>query len=374
MDQELPAGEPELGQVPEQPGLRADTPSPVPPSRWQRRGLIIRRVLTAGVVTGLVLAIFGQVVRDRTLVLGYLFFLPLIPLALWAVVQDLVCAGRCLPWGRFTLAGFGTLAALAGAFLELGHGPETDTPPSGQSVRLLHWNVKWGGIRGGGVRNEQNWKSLLSDLDAHSPDIVVLSEAPPREDPDKTRMERERGWVTDTVQEHHWNRVQCEHTPESPWWYRMVVCSRFSLVKEWEQAVTNGYVMGVVVNSDVGPLRLLVVDGRSNVLNASRTPMLNDLAALCLEGAKQGKPIDVLVGDFNTPGRCVGFDQFATLAGGYDLGARYSRGWKATWPAVCPLYDIDHVWVHKRLLLRNCAMITNLGTDHRGQVVEFGLP
>ena len=56
--------------------------------------------------------------------------------------------------------------------------------------------------------------------------------------------------------------------------------------------------MAVTVTVRGRPLRLLVVDGRSTVL-LSRTPFLQGVAAECERAAGEGRPYDVVVGDFN---------------------------------------------------------------------------
>src|SRR5262249_61729444 len=87
-----------------------------------------------------------------------------------------------------------------------------------------------------------------------------------------------------------------------------------------------------------------------------------------------GKPIDLLAGAFNTPGRSVGFDAFAEVAGGYRLASQAQRGWRGTFPAELPLLDIDHVWVRRGLPICDAELFTNRATDHRSQGVRFALP
>ena len=101
--------------------------------------------------------------------------------------------------------------------------------------------------------------------------------------------------------------------------------------------------------------------------------MLRDVAAACRRAREAGAPIDVLVGDFNSVARSIGFDDLE--AEGYALASRSSlrlagdvplrpprpttsttSGPAATSPASAPEF------------------FTELTSDHRGQVARFGWP
>jgi len=114
-------------------------------------------------------------------------------------------------------------------------------------------------------------------------------------------------------------------------------------------------------------VRILVVDGKSNPF-ASRLPFLRAVAELCRAAAEEGRPFDALAGDFNAPGRGIGFDSLT--AQGYSLAGRSAAGWRGTFPSWLPLYDIDHVWLRPGLRLRSCTLFTGAASDHRGQFVS----
>lgn len=117
-------------------------------------------------------------------------------------------------------------------------------------------------------------------------------------------------------------------------------------------------------------VRLLVVDGVSDP-RAWRTPLLHGVAAACDQAAAAGEPIDLIAGDFSSPGRCVGFDAFARAgAAGYSLASRSSGGWRASYPVVLPVLDIDHVWVRSDWTVTGCDLFSSTHSDHRGQVVR----
>jgi len=239
----------------------------------------------------------------------------------------------------------------------IGHGPAPGAG-SGPEVSVLHWNVLWGG---GKERNLDRWAALRREIVRQGADLVVLSEAPPDVWLDGLVAELGPGAA----------RVQVENGPGEHVWYKLVVCGRAPLKILRREPITNGSAM--VVEAVVGgrPLRLLVVDARSDP-RLLRTPMLRDVAAACRRARETDAPIDVLVGDFNSVARSVGFD--AIEAEGYALASRSSREWRGTFPSYLPLYDIDHVWVRRDLPGLRSDLFTELTSDHRGQVARFGWP
>lgn len=362
-------------------GNPAPATAAAPPRTEKRRHRVLRRVLTSAVLVVMILGIVGQLFRDRTAWLTWLFYLPLVPIGLWAVLQDLVFAGRSLPRLRFGLTAIGLIVAAGAAWPMIATGSGAVRSADGEGgppwpwdavkrsnvslksirflVRPLHWNVHWGGPTR--TRSAATWDSLAADIVARNPDIVVLSEAP----------ERHNGWVAGLARDQGWDWVQCDHEPGSRYWYRLAVCCRWPVRIERHERVTNGYLMRVAIDLPGRPLRLLLVDGESNP-RLSRRALLADVLAACRAGDQAGEPIDLLAGDFNTPSRSIGFDPFPDA--GYRLASRAAVGWRGTFPTLCPLLDIDHVWVRRPLSVRECELFTNLETDHRGQVVAFDLP
>ncbi len=299
----------------------------------------------------------GLVVRDRSVGWALLMYLPLPLIGLAAAAFDAACRGRALPRPRFGLGALGLLAAAGGAgpLVGLGSGGATG---SGPEVSLLHWNVVWGG---GKARNPANWEAIRREILARDADLVVLSEAPPDD------------WLGQIVGDMGpgASRVQVENEPGERYWYKLAVCSRGPLRLVRREPIADG--VGVVVEARVGGrlLRLLVVDARSDP-RLSRTPRLHDVAAACRRAREAGEPLDVLVGDFNSVGRSVGFD--AVAAEGYVLASRSSGGWRGTFPSGLPLYDIDHVWARRAFAGVRSELFTNLASDHRGQVARLRWP
>jgi endonuclease/exonuclease/phosphatase (EEP) superfamily protein YafD len=303
----------------------------------------------------------GQLVRDRSVVLALMMYVPLLPVGLAAVVLDVARRGRSLPRARFGLAVAGAVAAAWGAAAMTGRGSPEPALPGSTEITLLHWNVMWGG------HDPSQWRETAAKIVRRDPDLVVLSEAPSDE------------MVVDALSGDgpRWNFVYITNPPRSGYWYNPFVCSRGPLKLERRVPITNGAAMSVLAEVRGRTLRLLVVDGRSNPL-LLRTPMLHDIAAVCNDAARRDERIDLVVGDFNSMGRSVGFDELTVAGGGgYRRAAAVCGGWRATWPAPVPLYDIDHVWLRSSLRgprIVGCELFSSPRTDHRGQFVRLALP
>src|SRR5688572_27542559 len=98
------------------------TTAPAPPPPWRRRLSRLRTFVASALLALILLGLLGQLVRDRTLWLGWLFFLPLAPLSAVALVFDLACRGRALPWKRFVLTLASAPVLLLGVWLGCGTG------------------------------------------------------------------------------------------------------------------------------------------------------------------------------------------------------------------------------------------------------------
>lgn len=335
--------------------------------RWAGFGLVaINGVLAAMIVAGLV----GQWVRDRAVVFALMMYLPLLPIGLIAVIVDLAQRGRAIRRVRFALAGLGLIGATV-AVADMSGGRAIDDGGANllrapavaaqrAPVRLLQWNVWWGGPPD--QRNERTWNLMIDEIRSRWPDIVVLSEAP-----GKAKLAQ----LTSAMGAAGWsfvNRRQDEEGGAD----RVAVLSRWPLDKEKTFDFRNGGGVIVRVDHPERPLRILAVDGLSDPL-ILRTALLDDVAAKCRELESAGRRVDFIAGDFNAISRSIGFDPFDTMCGGYSLASRAASEWRATYRAGFPLYDIDHVWVHRSLTLHDCEFFTNLASNHRGQIVRFSI-
>jgi len=296
--------------------------------------------------------------------LALMMYIPLAPLGAAAVLTDLLRRGRSLGTRiapRFTLSAAGVIALVTGVVPMLGRRRPEPSAPGATGVRLLHWNVQWGGRHSG----ESDWQRSAKMILSRHPDVVVLSEAPPDE------------WLSHSLQSDigEWRTVQLSNEPGSRYWYRMRVCSPWPVHLEKRVPVRNGAAMAVDVEVKGRPVRLLMVDGMSSI-SKPRGPFLQDVAMECENAARAGAPYDVVVGDFNSVGRSIGFDAVRSAAGGYGRASDFCGGWRATWPAPLPIYDIDHVMPRAGVAVAGCEIFSShlFDTDHRGQFVTLALP
>ncbi len=290
----------------------------------------------------------GQLMRDRTVASALLMYLP-VPLAsAVAIIFDINARGRAVPIPRVRFS-LSILAAAAGVWTAaplIGTGEIGKYGPGDTEITLLHWNVLWGG---GPNRTEHTWASQRLEIITQNPDIIVLSEPPHDE----------------------WIRMMTRNLGPHAQGVRTIrvgVFSRWPVRLEKQISFPGGEGISATVEVRGAPLRLLVVDGVSDPWR-SRLPFLNAVTEECQTARNEGRPFDVIVGDFNTPSRSLGFDGLA--ASGYSLASRSAPGWRATFPAWLPVLDIDHIWVGQSLRLRSCRLFLNAWSDHRGQFVSL---
>lgn len=307
----------------------------------------------------LILGLVGHVLRDRHVVLALLMYLPLIPIGLWAVGHDLLRGGRALSRLRFGLAALGAGAVAVAALPMIAFGPPVRPYPAASTgpaadVRLVHWNVQWGGRRWG----KDAWQGMAEEIVRQTPDVVVLSEAPSSSD-----AEQLRGMLRED-----WRVIERADEANPRYRTRFAVMSRWALREVRHQSVTHGRTVSVTIGHPVRPLRLMVVDLESDP-RILRTGPLREVADACRAAAARGEGYDIIAGDFNAVGRSIGFDAFREA--GYRRASDAAFGWRATFPSYCPLYDIDHVWLAPDLSALDCQLFAHLATDHRGQSVRF---
>ena len=318
-------------------------------------------VLTLATVLLILLAMTGQIIRDRTVELALLMYIPLVPLGLWAILLDLVQIGRSLPRWRFGLSLMGLAIFTWGTVSMMGMGGAEIQTEANTQISVLHWNVYWGG-RG------DSWQLIRHEIEQRKPDIAILSETPT-----KNRLNQ----LLKTL---GWTIIMYEETRGNP----LAVCSIWPLKFERYLKIKDADAMTVIVTVQGHPLRVLAIDGGRNmskklviqskaVLPRWRMPMLTDVVKTIEMHHAIGQPIDIIAGDFNAISRSLGFDRFADAGGGYFLASKFAWGWRGTWKSYLPLFDLDHVWIHKRFQGLQTELFTHPGSDHRGQLVQFQL-
>lgn len=195
----------------------------------------------------------------------------------------------------------------------------------------------------------------------------MLSEAPPAHVVADLANSLGKGWPYAPG----WTYAIAEHgEPAAPYFSRVAVCSPWPMRRGPDLAVANGAAAQFVFSVNGRDVRLLVVDGRSD-LWSDRRALLKDVADLCDHAADAGEAIDLIAGDFNAPGRAISFDRIADR---FALASRSSHEWRGTFPSLLPLYDIDHVWVRAGWPILACDLFTSRHSDHRGQFVRFAIP
>lgn len=333
----------------------AETSTAVAPPRSRRALRRLGRLAALGLALLIIAGGIGQTLRDQSTTTALLMYLPLPLLAGCAIALDAAWRGRSLIAPRFALTALALGASAWSAWWLIGSGREHSPAPGEREVSILHWNVQWGG---GFFRGPRTWAAQRATILAKRPDLVVLSEAPPED------------WLAQLVADFGpgASLVSIQHDPRSSYWYRLAVISRQPLRQEPAPSLPNGSALSVVAEVDGRDLRFLIVDGLSTPTR-SRLPFLAAIARSCRQARDQGRPYDLVLGDFNTPSRSLGFDEQQAL--GYTLAGRSAAGWRATFPAWLPAYDIDHVWLAPKLTLTSCSFFNGPHTDHRGQVVRF---
>jgi endonuclease/exonuclease/phosphatase (EEP) superfamily protein YafD len=307
-----------------------------------------------------VLALVGFVIRDRSVLLALLMYLPLLPIG---VIALLVGVARRRSLSRpilMIMLALGLSSSATGSYWMIGRGSTPASVPAKRHLKLLHWNVWWGGVP---FQSRTPWKELGREIIDKDSDVIVLSEAP---------LVLPLYQMLDQQPGRRFGLSLLSYG-EGRHFYHIFVSARWPLRQERSVPISGGGAAVVRVEHPVQPIRVLLVDGDSTITRL-RTPMLEDVARVCEGASEEGKPIDLIVGDFNAVSRSIGFEQVIRAARGYHLASWSSRGWRGTWPSMMPLLDIDHVWVRTGWTILGCQLFSDFASDHRGQVVELGIP
>ena len=308
----------------------------------------------------LLLGSVGLVLRDRVPALFFLIYIPLAPLAVLALLWDLARLGRALRRVVRVRFGMSAVCALVIAYygwFMVGHSTDA-TPAQGPAVTLVQWNTQAGNWMQG-----IGWEATMRRLIADGPDVIVFNEMPQSAE----RIRELCGRLGPTWK---WTRFDVW---QGTWQYRsdIAVLSRWPIKIERKGLIHEGCAIGVTLQQPGRPVRLLVVDGLSRP--RLKTPFIASAGEWVAAAAAEGRPYDLICGDFNATRASTAFDAFLRLGPGYKEASAYSRDWRGTWPWVFPLYDIDHVFVASPDRVDACELFTTQTSDHRGQVVRVKL-
>ncbi len=319
----------------------------------------MRRSVVLLVTVAWLAATAGVLLRDRVAAVAALTYAPVPLIALAGVLIDAWLRGRAWRRPRFGLSLACVAVAVWHAAGMIGWRSPGPVPPGSVPVRVLLWNVRWGGETPERVTSA--WAGTVAAIVAESPDVVVLSEAP------SLAHLRELPAALGP----RWSFAHVQHAAGADDWYRLAVVAPHPVTLVAEHALADGVGGEFVVARPERALRVLVVDGPSAPWH-DRRPMLAAVLQWVTRAAADGKPVDWIVGDFNAPSRSIGFDAYA--GAGWTSAASFS-GWRGTWRAPLPWLDLDHVFVRDDAWsVRACRHFTGpRPLDHRAIVSELAL-
>lgn len=317
----------------------------------------MRGVLPYLLLGALVACSVAQLVRDRALFVMLWMFVPVLPTAALALGLDAARRGRALRV-RWLLSA----AALAAAGLDVSSLWQPALAPEGKPdqsrLRLVQWNTLWGGTE------PEQLAALLDAVDVKRPDLAFFSEAP------------RRARLKQALQARHpeWSLATLGSRQTDGYWYNLALLSRYPVHLTADFRLETGHAALFDVTLPARTLHALMVDLQSSPV-LPRSPSIRQVAKLIEARAHTREPVDLVLGDFNTPGRFLGFDALAAAGGGFRRAALWSGQWRGTWPSFLPLpaFDIDHVWVSNRLAVVSAELFSHPETDHRGQRVDLRL-
>jgi len=298
----------------------------------------VRRGVLLILVAFWMLWLTGRIARDRSLLTAFLFYLPspvvtggLLAYALWSRMR-----------GRRLRARVAALLASAPLFMVLCVENRWWRPPPGPSdrapLRLVHWNVGRGWL---------GWQGVMAALRRREADLYVLSEAPPYEDTDRLARRFGAGYTALRLSD-------------------MMLIARGRLLRIGRPETISGLVVIHVRWEYRGEAISVFAADITADLHRARMPRLENLAALV---AAQ-RP-DLVVGDLNAPRRSRALWPLPEgYAHAYDIAG---RGWSYTWPIPLPVLDTDQCIVGPRIQARRYALVTNVHSDHRMQVLDFSV-
>lgn len=312
------------------------------------RASYFRNVISLILLLTLSIGVAAQMIRDYNVWLAWLGYIPLLLVALCALIWDLAWFGRSQTFiKRPFMLTFIAVLTLFWVFITLKGFGESQQRDNNPHISLLHWNIRWGG-----EHPKDNLPIFAKQIAEHNPDIIVISEKPAypvyvKMFLDALGSEYKEPAITEPV----------------------MLLSKWHIYKEQELSFRHGMGLVVTVATPQGMLRVLVVDGDRD-LRKARQALLGDVDRFCQKEKQAGHAVDVIVGDFNAVGRSRGFDSWEV---DYRLAARVAGVWRGSWIAFLPLYDIDHVWLKNSIHNIQVQFFANAISDHRGQFVRFSL-
>ena len=133
------------------------------------------QMLVLSVIALNLLALIGFFVRDRSRWVALLLYLPLLPVGLASITLVVAFRRPASRSGRAIVLALGLISISASGTWMIGWRHPVRPRPEDRRLRLLHWNVWWGGMA---VEKTRPWKDIGQEIVDRKPDLIVLSEAP----------------------------------------------------------------------------------------------------------------------------------------------------------------------------------------------------
>lgn len=138
----------------------------------------------------------------------------------------------------------------------------------------------------------------------------------------------------------------------------------------------KGSIDDVVYEDDAEVYRLNYIKATINqmsvyimVVDIFADPLLNKEIPLgIIHEFSKKNPVDVLIGDFNTPYESVFFKPFKT---NFNSFHPYSVGMTYTWPLPVPLIEIDQIWLAKSYQPLKLQKFCYKNSDHKLLIAEY---
>lgn len=282
-----------------------------------------------------VIWIAGQVLRDRNLYTGLMFYFPT-PILATALIL-LAMAIRRHRWLYLALAAapIGMLLFVENRWVrpELPGDVVLATGDTGERMplRLVHWNVCHG---------ELGWEKQWEHIERLHPDVIVLSEIPEPFD------------------------------PRTVTGFEVLIIDGMAVACHGSMTTTRPLVSGGALDAyhvtcllEDGSLELLIADMTSRIA-LPRDPYLRPFIGLLA-----AREIDIVVGDLNAPRRSLAFSELPVgYRHAYDAAG---AGWSYTWPVPIPVLAIDQCIIGPRMRPIRYELESTLLSDHRLQVLDI---
>ncbi len=273
----------------------------------------------------------GQLLKDRSIVLGVMFYMPSVLLTVAYAMFALIAGWKKSRWW-ILYAGLTVPPVACVLQLENRWTPGSVLQKPDSVCRLVHWNL---------CRPVSRWPEQRERLRALAADVIILSE------------------TTDSIREADFPEHQVLQLPG------MLIACRGRMTTS-KSLVPGGVVAAYQVHCELpeGSLDVIVADMTSN-FRIWRHPYLKSLVECAIE-----RKADLVVGDLNTPRRSLAFDE---LPDGYRHAYdAVGCGWSYTWPVPLPVLAIDHCLCGPETIPVNYELQTSWLSDHRIQILDFG--